>query len=108
MIWTRKKLAAISILCGSAVTYGFISLAEKFNNTILGKILLWPVPIIVNAIPPNNIGTKDNPFYEGTPLHFAGFILGVAVSALFYSTVIYYLFARVTNMKYKRQLHKGA
>ncbi len=91
---TRIKGVMASIFIGSAITSVFVWLAFKFNNTKLGAILLWPVPLIVNAIPGLNVGTHENPVYEATPLHFLGFIVGVGVSAVFYSVIVYYAFVK--------------
>ncbi len=97
----RIKRVVASIFIGSAITCVFVWLASRFNNTNLGKILLWPVPLIVNAIPGLNVGTPENPIYEATPLHFLGYIAGVGVSAIFYSVVVYYAVVK------RRFLNKG-
>ncbi len=91
---SKIKRVVASIFIGSVITSVIVWLTFRSSNASLGKILLWPVPLIVNAIPGLNVGTVEHPVYEATPLHFLGLILGVAISAIFYSVVAYYAFVR--------------
>jgi hypothetical protein len=48
-------------------------------------ILLWQVGLLFSLVPAHNIGTPEQPFYEGTPIHLlaipAGILLGVPIYA---------------------------
>ena len=66
------------------------------------EILLWPMdilgPVIGELLPPHNIGTPEEPFYEATPIHLlAG--LGLALfSILLYPIVTYLLLSLLSKV----------
>src|SRR5262245_33192259 len=61
---------------------------------LIVRILLKPAELIGSSIGPMilprpNIGTPENPFYEGTPLDVLFGLLLVAVTSLFWPVVTY-------------------
>ena len=58
----------------------------------LVKVLFFPVKGIVSLIPFHNIGTSENPVYEGTPVHLLAAFGGVILCFPFYGALSYVFF----------------
>src|SRR4249919_895700 len=72
------------------LTYGAASLAGAAGLVLLARILAWPSSVLLSLVPPLNIGTPENPIYEGTPLHMLAWLSGILVAFVLYSVVGYF------------------
>jgi hypothetical protein len=63
------------------------------------KVVLGPVPILVALVPPHNIGTAQQPVYEGTPIHLVVALAGVPLCALIYTLAAYISISFVTRRR---------
>ncbi len=93
---SREWNIAVSLFLGVGITAASTVAAFWVESELILSILLWPVRLIVGLIPPFNIGTEEDPFYEGTPLHILGAMLGLILSAIFNGGVVY-LVLKVTR-----------
>lgn len=102
----RATRLLVSVLVFLVVLALIVPHLMDVHPPLIVEILLWPMdiigPVIGKLIPPHNIGTTEEPFYEATPVHlFAG--LGLAFfSILLYPTVTYILlslFSRIMRRK---------
>jgi hypothetical protein len=53
------------------------------------RTVLAPVPILVSLVPTPNIGTTNEPVYEGTPLHLAVALAALPLCAIIYTMTAY-------------------
>ena len=93
---SREWRVAVSLFLGVGITAASTVAAFWVESELILSILLWPVRLIVGLIPPLNIGTEEDPFYEGTPIDIFGAMLGLILSAIFYGGVVY-LVLKVTR-----------
>ena len=95
-ILTGWKLIVVSLILGvgimAVITVGVLWAESR----VIARILLWPSYLIVRLIPPHNIGTEEDPFYEGTPLDLLAVMIGLILNAIFYGSVVY-LVLKVTK-----------
>jgi hypothetical protein len=62
-------------------------------------ILLWQVGLLVTALPPHNIGTPEQPFYEGTPVQLIAIPLGILIGVPIYAFLSFLLWLAKEKMK---------
>lgn len=85
----RRRQFIWSGLIGALLT------AVAFIVFVLGEwstatsVPLWPWMILQRALPHPNLGTPEHPLYEGTALDMAAALVGLALSWIFYSSVVY-------------------
>lgn len=65
------------------------SAASRSGHDTISQILLWQNTVLQAMIPPFNIGTVDNPMYEGTPLNILAFFASVPLAFTVYSVLTY-------------------
>ena len=65
----------------------------KGDPVALANVALWPVVVCgklsVHHGLPSNLGTLEKPLYEGTPVFFFAFLVGLGLTWVFYSTVVF-------------------
>ncbi len=80
----RRWLPAF--LIGLAVTFMFVEMdlsGAVSPNT--ANVLLWPATVLVSLVPSVNIGTAEEPFYEGTPIHLLAWLAGILLCVPYYA-----------------------
>jgi hypothetical protein len=54
------------------------------------NIILWPVAVCEHLAGPGpSIGPPEKHWHEGTPVQFVAAVVGIAVSWMFYSTIVF-------------------
>ena len=87
----------IAMLLGSAGTPAAVILAILAPSP-LDAILAWPLVLMDRLVGPGpNVGTVEEPAYEGTPVHVAAGVLGIALTWLFYVVVARTVIWRLTR-----------
>ena len=86
------KRALQALLIGTIVTFAmfgvaFISFEAGYEG--LGKAAIWQNELLQVLVPLHNIGTPENPVYEGTPLSFLTFFASVPLGIFVYGLVAY-------------------
>lgn len=79
----KSLLIAIGF-SGIITIIGWLAITEGYEN--VGRVAVWPAAVLVSLMPHPNIGTLEDPIYEGTPLDIVVFYLG-----LLYQVPIYWL-----------------
>ena len=86
-----RRLVTASII-GVVVTLLLLAgsfAADTAGHSSLARALFWHNGLLQSATPLHNIGTPEQPVYEGTPLHFVVFVLSVPVGFLIYGVAAY-------------------
>jgi hypothetical protein len=73
----------------TAVTAALSYFAFQAGAELVSEILFWPNTLMQSPVPLHNIGTPENPFYEGTPVNIAAFFVSFPLGILVYSAVAY-------------------
>jgi len=69
------------------------------------NVVLWPVAVCVHLSGPGpNIGTPQKPFHEWTPVQDFAVVIGIGLSWVFYSSIVFLLIW----LRQKRRLPKTA
>ena len=72
-----------ALALGTAATVVALVLA-MLKPRGLGLVLGWPLLVLMDWIGPGyNVGTAEEPFYEGTPVHVIGMLLEVGLVWLY-------------------------
>ena len=71
---------ALFVFSGVALYFGFGKWA---------RIIEWQASLFQSLVPAHNIGTVDQPVYEGTPVQLVAWYVGVILSAPLYIVVVY-------------------
>ena len=66
------------------------------------RILLWPASLLTSWIPGHNIGTAEDPVYEGTPLHLIVFLGGAVVTFLLYAVAAFIALKAASDVRSRR------
>jgi uncharacterized membrane protein len=85
---TLKKIA-VSIGVGSIVTSFALAIAFLTDGGLVSRMLLWPWVWLAATVPHGSIGTAAHPVIEGSPLDVIAAFVGLALTALFYSSVAF-------------------
>ena len=77
-----------AVLTASAIA------AYRAGAELVARSLLWPNTLLQSLFPCLNIGTPEEPFCEGSPLHL--FVLGASevLSVAVYASIAYILIRR--------------
>ena len=86
----KRALQALAI--GIVVTFAlfgvaFVSFEAGYES--FGKAAIWQNELLQSMAPLHNIGTPENPVYEGTPLNFLAFFASVPLGIILYGLVAY-------------------
>ena len=68
--------------------------AYKAGAKLVARSLLWPNTLLQTLIPCFNIGTPEEPFCEGTPLHVLAFGASEVLSVAVYTSIAYIFIRR--------------
>jgi hypothetical protein len=82
----------LALFIGIVTTLSLLALAYGFDSLGYPKIsylIFWQNSILQSFCPLINIGTPENPLYEGTPLNFLAFIASIPFGILIYSIAAY-------------------
>lgn len=86
-----------AIMLASAGTPAAVILALPAPSP-LDAILAWPLVLMDRLVGPgHNVGTVEEPVYQGTPVHVAAGVLGIALTWLFYVVVARAVIWRLTR-----------
>jgi len=94
-----RKWLLISVVGGIAIS-SFLTLGDLMPpdppdwvpDSVL-EVVFWPVFVCVSLSGPGvNIGTPEKPFYEGTPLQFIAGDVGMDLTWLFYSSLVFLVY----------------
>ena len=94
----RTKWLLVSVVCGV-----LIAVALFFSDTLfdavadvpgplgdVAHVVLWPVAVCVYLSGPGpNIGTPEKPLHEWTPVQDFAVVIGIGLSWVFYSSVVF-------------------
>jgi hypothetical protein len=89
---TQRGLLKRAILYGTIVALGLFVASEVAFETghgRLARLLEWQASLLQSTVPTPTFGTKENPIYEGTPLHIFAWYVGVVLSIPMYSAIAY-------------------
>ncbi|MEQ1935640.1 MAG: hypothetical protein ABL962_17420 [Fimbriimonadaceae bacterium] len=82
----------------TAVTAALSHFASELGAELASDILSWPNTLLQSLVPLHNIGTSEQPFYEGTPLNIAAFFVSFPLAILIYGMVAYIALRRRQRM----------
>ena len=88
----RDKLFIFSIMAGVVITIALTWIAFSIDNKKVSHILLWQDAIFVYLVgsgPELGHDARENPRYEGTPIHTLILPIGFLLSIPVYSAVSY-------------------
>ena len=93
--WLRRHPYGGALL----ISTSFVAVAlltADFVPVAVPRAIFWPVTLLMRPLGTGpSIGTPENPAYEGTPLHLAAAILGVSLSWLLYTVLLFLWFRGV-------------
>ena len=78
----------------TVLTAAVSHLASTRDAESTSEILFWPNTLMQSLVPLHNIGTPEQPFYEGTPLNVAAFFISFPLGIFVYSVLAYILVTR--------------
>jgi hypothetical protein len=87
---------------GALLTVVFTASAKAAYESgaeFVARFLLWPNTLLQSLIPCLNIGTPEEPFCEGTPLHLLAFGASELLSVAVYASIAYVLIRRHNLMR---------
>src|SRR5258708_470576 len=97
---TKRIMTAFGI--GAALTLLLVGLFVAETEIVpnpppplryFGYVLFWPVTACTYLVGPGpNIGTPEKSIHEGTPVQLFAIALGMAVTWVFYSGLVFFLF----------------
>lgn len=92
--WTALTLSisVSAVLTGTAWAFGGLGWDS------LARALVWPASLLQGAVPPLNIGTEGQPFYEATPVHVFAFFAGLVAQIPVY-WLVFYVVLRTSRRK---------
>jgi hypothetical protein len=96
----HQRRALVALLIGVAAV--LLAVMQLRSLNAYTKVVLWPAILVIGLVPPHNIGTTANPFYEGTPVHMAAATLGLVLCAMLYSAIAYVLLAWIQHARAHR------
>ena len=104
---TRVLISFVVFLCVSLIVIPHLMDAHP---PFLVNALLWPMhllgPAIGRLLPHGNIGTPEEPLYEGTPLDFlAGFALA-GFSICLYPVITFVILTLISRLTAKRSIQE--
>jgi len=85
------KRVVLSTLCGILITVTAFgcAMAEVIPKGV-ARVLLWPAFLFAYVLGPGpNIGTPEEPVYEGTVMDVYVLVMGLGLSVVFYASVTY-------------------
>jgi hypothetical protein len=92
-----------ALLLGTVATPAAVILAVPAPRP-LDAVLAWPLVLLDIWVGPGpNVGTAEEPIYEGTPVHLAALVVGIVLTWVFYVLV-----ARLVLWRVARRYAKGA
>ena len=74
----------------AVLSYFALQLGAEF----VSDILFWPNTLLQSLVPLHNIGTAEQPFYEGTPVNIAAALISFPLAVLAYSSLAYIILRR--------------
>jgi prepilin signal peptidase PulO-like enzyme (type II secretory pathway) len=97
----NQRHALLAFLIGVAPV--LVAITQLRNRPAFAKLILWPAVLIGSLVPGHNIGTVDKPVYEGTPVNLLAGIIGIVLSAILYSAIVYVLLAWIQRERTRRE-----
>jgi hypothetical protein len=97
----RARRWFIAVLLGCTPVAVAARELHSVNPSTFTRTVLAPVPLFVGLVPTHNIGTPEEPLYEGTPMHLLVAIAAVPLCAMFY-TLLAYVVLRIGERLYRR------
>jgi hypothetical protein len=94
---SRGVALLISLAVGVFLTLAFTGLAfyaYRAGAHQLANIFFWPNTLLQSLLPCNNIGTRENPLCEGTPVNILAYGASFPLSIAAYSLLAYVLIRR--------------
>lgn len=91
----KRALSAFAI--GAILTALLASVAFALSGTPLepiGRVAFWQNELLQSLTPKFNVGSVEQPMYEGTPLNFLAFLLSVPLGVVVYAAGAYVLLGR--------------
>jgi hypothetical protein len=86
----RVLLAAAFGVLLTLVLLGLALAAAGAGYESLASVLFWQNSLLQGLAPLGNVGTPENPIYEGTPLNFLAFLASLPLGFVFYGGAAYY------------------
>ena len=63
--------------------------ADSAGHSGLARAIFWQNGLLQAAVPLNNIGTAQEPVYEGTPLNLMAFVASIPLGFIIYGVAGY-------------------
>lgn len=63
--------------------------ADSAGHPGLARAIFWQNGLLQSAVPLNNIGTAQEPVYEGTPLNIMAFFASIPLGFIIYGVAAY-------------------
>jgi len=89
---TMIKRMWVAVAIGIFITLILLALAYVASSAgmkTLAQVLFWQNSVLQELIPSHNIGTLENPVYEGTPLNFLAFACSIPFGFMIYGIIAY-------------------
>ena len=63
--------------------------ADSVGHPSLARAMFWQNGLLQSVVPLNNIGTVQDPVYEGTPLNIMAFFASIPLGFIIYGVAAY-------------------
>jgi len=85
---TPRRPIGWAVLCGTVGWLLALAIAVRSNDERVAAVLLplWR-PVFALAGNGPNLGTAEQPAYEGTPVHFVMSVIGIVASSVVYMLI---------------------
>jgi len=95
----RQKMWCTAVVIGCVPVVLAARELNSVNPSLFTRVVLAPVPVVVGFVPGPNIGTKEKPSYEGTPLHILAALATVPICAAAYTLLVYALLVLIGRLR---------
>ena len=80
--------AAFGVLL-TLLLLAFAVAANAAGHDDVARVLFWPNGFLQGLVGRHNIGTPEDPFYEGTPLNFLAYVASIPFGFVVYGAIAY-------------------
>jgi hypothetical protein len=95
----RQRRALLAFVIGVGPVLLAVGQLKSVSSNAFTRFVLGPATLIAGLVRPHNMGTTNNPVYEGTPLDLAAMTAGVVLCTVLYSAIAYALLACIARWR---------
>jgi hypothetical protein len=106
---TRTKHALLALLAGTGITLVLLGsswFAYDRGQTKVSRVLYWQGAALQTLAPHPNLGTAEDPIYEGTPVDAVFYFAGIPAGIFVYS-LLAFVFLRYARRPSRPQLSRS-